>query len=837
MSRTQPINPRKLYFSERLKNDLSGICDHPLTIVEAPMGYGKTTAVREYLNHARVHVLWQSIDDGATGNFWNGFCNRFAALEGARAANLARLGLPDDSVSRQVALELLEGVPLPGKTVLAIDDFHLIQNADAHDFIVFLAKNNIFNLHLVVITRGMPWDSLDELKLKGYVHHVARETFALTRDEIAQYYRLCGIHLNAGQIDTLSGYTEGWISALYLLLLNYIKEGRFGAAAPELGAAPAPNIYGLVEKAIYAPLSAELRDFLASVSIFDNFTVEQAAAIWDRPNTAPLLAEVLARNAFLTYDPLPRTYHLHNILINFLHRKLASESDPARRADLFQKAGRWYLQAGEYLRAMQCFYRSGDWDGLLEALELDKATSIDGEHKETLIQYFDACPREAWASHPTALGLMGKCLFFLNERERFAGVCREFENCLETDLAPPQRNALLGEYEHLLAHAAFNDIAAILRHYQKAHQLLQGASSTADLTDSMALYGSPSGLYLFYRESGKLEHMVNEALEAMSYYSDVTNDTGQAAGYFMAAERHFLMGEFENAEIIAHRIFHPGHPAYRPGIRVRGCFLQARLALVKGDFPAVLSQLRQLREDIRHNKLYLFMHSLDLCEAYIYGHLSQNAGIPPWIAAGEFKKTRLFFPVMGFVHIVYGRVLLIHGEFTRLIGHADAFLRTASFFPNILGQIYTQIQLAAAYRQINREDEAMSALKRALDIAMPDRMYMPFVENGDFIQALLEELDHEGRYREDIAKIAALYAAYRKATEQIRKDSFSGDKPKLTRRELEIAQLAAAGLTNKAIGERLFISENTVKMALKSIYAKLSVNNRTVLGRHLDTVP
>jgi DNA-binding NarL/FixJ family response regulator len=49
----------------------------------------------------------------------------------------------------------------------------------------------------------------------------------------------------------------------------------------------------------------------------------------------------------------------------------------------------------------------------------------------------------------------------------------------------------------------------------------------------------------------------------------------------------------------------------------------------------------------------------------------------------------------------------------------------------------------------------------------------------------------------------------------------------LTTRELEILELVAAGLTNAAIGERLWISPGTVKKHLDNVYAKLGVANRT----------
>jgi LuxR family transcriptional regulator, maltose regulon positive regulatory protein len=828
--------PKRLYFSNRLTKTMGDIFDHPLTVVEAPMGYGKTTAVREHLNIAGVKVIWQSIYDGATASFWSGFCKLFAEIDSLCSKSLDELGLPDDSVSRQAALELIEGVILPKQTIWVMDDYHLIQNADVHDFIVFLVKNEIANLNIVIITRLATLESLDELRLKGYAHHITKEALELTSEEITMYYKLCGISLKADQANILYAYTEGWISALYLLMLKFIKEGRFEQETPGLPDALIPNIYNLVEKAIYAPLSQEQQGFLLQVSIFDSFTEEQAAYIWQKANTSQILAEIFARNAFLTYDPKSKAYHLHNILTTYLQDKLAG-TDPLYRQDLYQKAGQWYLEAGNYLEAMQCFYRCGDFGRLLESLETDKANSIDGEHQEMLIQYFDACPREALTAHPAALSIMGKCLFLFNQKERVAKICREFEKCIETagNLDQLQRNKLLGEYERLLTSTSYNNIGEMFRHLKSACELLLGIASTADLTESWALFGSPSGLYMFYRESGKLEQTVNDGFEAISFYIGITKDTRNAAGYIMAAERHFLMGEVEDAEILLHQIFHTGNPEYLPGFMVRGLFLQVRLALVKGDFVTVLSLLQRLRKDIHENRWYLFMHTLDLCEAYIYAHLGQKTEIPPWIAAGEFKKTRLFFPVMGFVNIVYGRVLLMNGEYLKLIGNTDQFLRTASFFPNILGQIYTYIQLAAAYKQIYRKDEALAALKRALEIAMPDRVLMPFVENGDFIQPLLEEVYYkEGLYREDIPKILETFRAYRKATEQIYQEYFSGGKPQLTDQEQTIAELAASGLTNGEIGIHLFISPNTVKARLKSIFEKLGINSRALLKQYLD---
>jgi LuxR family transcriptional regulator, maltose regulon positive regulatory protein len=53
---------------------------------------------------------------------------------------------------------------------------------------------------------------------------------------------------------------------------------------------------------------------------------------------------------------------------------------------------------------------------------------------------------------------------------------------------------------------------------------------------------------------------------------------------------------------------------------------------------------------------------------------------------------------------------------------------------------------------------------------------------------------------------------------------------------MEIAVLAADGLSNKEIGKRLTVSENTVKSAMKSVYPKLSVNDRLSLKKALTQI-
>lgn len=52
----------------------------------------------------------------------------------------------------------------------------------------------------------------------------------------------------------------------------------------------------------------------------------------------------------------------------------------------------------------------------------------------------------------------------------------------------------------------------------------------------------------------------------------------------------------------------------------------------------------------------------------------------------------------------------------------------------------------------------------------------------------------------------------------------------LTSRELEVAQLVAAGKTNREIAAELFLSEKTVETHLYHAFAKLGVSSRAALA-------
>ncbi len=825
MPKAKQYNTGSLYFPSRIKKSLDGISGHPLTVIEAPMGYGKTTAVREYLRNAVTDTLWMGIPPEVGDGFWDSFCGLFCEFDNERSQSLMHLRFPDNTDTIREAIKLIKDIRLPDNTVLVIDDYHHINIPGSGVFIEQLAESRVNGLHIVLITRIAKFRRLQELKLKGCLHHITKDTFELTPKEITAYYKACGIGLREGEAKQLYADTEGWISALYLIMLEYAAKGAY---------TPTESIHKLIENAVYLPLSGDIREFLVTMCIFDAFTLRQATFMWSKGNAGSFLGELTENNSFVKYDGRLKVYHIHAIFTEFL-KEILETKEASYRQRLYEKAAQWFMECSDYPSARRWYYACGDFDGLLLALENDKSVYYSAVSRELLIKYMTECPREIRARHHYALLVYAMHLFVHKELDLFRKTCGELSGNIEkdNDLDPGMRNRLMEEFELLQSFAEFNDLKKVSGRYKKAWEYLDQPSDLYDAGIN-STFGSPSVLSLYYRESGRLAEHINDLKNAMPYFTRLTQGQGSGAEDVMEAENRFNRGDFDNAEICAQRALLKARSGKDENIAFSAQYFQILIDFMRGNLAGVMNRINEMHGYLHNVADDAFIHMVEICVGCIYAYLDQPGRIPGRLLNFDSANPKLRFPAYPFFNVMYGRLLLIKGEYLKLIGSAEHFISVSSVFSNLLGYIYTYIYLAAAYRRIYREEDALENLNKALEIAMPDKQYMLFAENCDYIAPLLEKTAARGNYREEIREILRLAETFAKSKEGMIRLYFTQEKPSLTPRELEIARLVAEGLNNTEIAGRLFISPNTVKSALKNIYEKLSVDKRIQVKERID---
>ncbi|KXL52173.1 HTH-type transcriptional regulator MalT [Anaerotignum neopropionicum] len=818
------MNKKILYFNRQIQNAFSILPNYPCTLVEAPMGYGKTTAVKEFLTNLDAVVIWQSIYGKSEVEFWNGFCQGIAKIDENCAKHLQNIGMPKESLMKREVMLSLEELQIPTNTYFVIDDYHFVKSAEVSAFLELFIRNIPQRLHIIVISRTSVFKNNGELQLKGIVHYIGTKMLEFSPEDIEAYYFQCGIKISDEEKMQIYSRTEGWVSALYLLLREHELCGSFILTK---------SMSEMIYYAVYEPLEDELKAFLKTMCLFDKFSLEQAEYMWNE-KAGDHLRTLIENHAFITLEPDFVNYTFHSIFSACIQEQFQKLPEKTKK-EIWNKIGTLHLRSNAYLSAMKCFSQGEAYDSFLIALEQDRGDSIFLEQKEFILKGYSNCPMEIKKKHPIAILVYAVIVFVnYNEYTLFEAACGEFLWCVENNpsLSIKEQEQLMGEYELLQGISAFNDLMEMGKHFKKAVALLTAPPQSISANNSWT-FGSPSVLCLYHREAGSLKERV-EFYQSSKNYTANTGGHGSGSRNLFEAEWNYYIGEFENAEILVYQAISEAKTGQQQlDIVLCANFLLARLALIKSDFTHATALMEEMRNEIKKDQIYTLIYTIELCDTYIYACLGQNYQKSDWLMEEEYLQNNIFFPSLAFFNIVLGKVLLNMGKVTKLLGLSDGFLRQASFYPNLLASIYTEIYVAMANWRLSRMEEGVNALKRAIGMAMPDALIMPFVENADELTSLFEKILQEELYADFMKKIMEIRKQYSTAIKRINAEHFANHGPKLTPREKEIALLVMKGLNNKEIGLALYISPNTVKRDLKNIFTKLGITSRALLMKEM----
>ena len=170
----------------------------PLTIVTAPMGYGKTTAVKTFLQKQEEVVLWITMNNaGNIANseyFWLLLTKEIFHASPELAKDLEERGFPSNSAQIFRLLETLKDFTsnLDTNVALVIDDYWLIENQEINTLIQRVVSEQIPYLHIVLISRRIPYLPIDELVMKGLCTTLDFDDLTFTYEDAKNYFKLIG---------------------------------------------------------------------------------------------------------------------------------------------------------------------------------------------------------------------------------------------------------------------------------------------------------------------------------------------------------------------------------------------------------------------------------------------------------------------------------------------------------------------------------------------------------------------------------------------------------------------------------------------------------------------
>lgn len=823
MSDTKALQANRHYYAPRLLEKLEGILSVPVTVVEAPSGYGKTTAVKDYLMNKLpkgTPVYWWSAEEDEAGTSWTRLCKELEHIDPASGKQLLAAGFPKLLSAWEIA-RVISSLRCDIQSVLVLDDFQFLQKELPRTVMSALLSYIGARLHLVIITQTSRPFPLSFFEQAG-VRYIHKEDLRLNAEDVRRYCRLCGISVTEAEAAQLYGYTEGWIVALYLAVLQR-QRGE--------GLAPGLSVLQLMEKIVWENLSREGKKLFLHIAPFHGVTIEQICFLLQADPLPESIFRLLEETPFVRYEAEEHRYVPHAIMREMLLRRLKA-ADAQTRKSCYSRAGMWYAQAGETVNALSCFFKVEDYKAIL-SLPLVGLTlaRIDGVPFTELADSLLAdCPAEIKAKYPISLLRIAYAFIGADKQEKAKALLEEIKAMIREVKDENERSALMGEWTLVSAYLAFPDIIKMASIMEKAAEMIGGRCRTLTAGEPFA-FGLPLMIF-FHRTPGCLDQEI-QALSSVANLLLRLTGVKSGADVLLKAEAALYRGCLSEAEPLAYQAAYLAEGSGQWTIRTGTVNLTAQLAIKRGSNSDLSQYIKELEETVDTDFIGPFVTQLLQTDYYMWLGLTEL--IPKWVREGR----TFFSDAPSWVKIYLGYyqlgVLLQEEAYVRLLGAAEAAIAECREAGYLMVEIYMYIIAAMGYFNTGRQEEAFSYVKEALVKAMPDGIYLPFMEFKCMLGGLIERAFSElgERMPEEIAENGQVMGDNWKLL--IRLSSESGALPYgLTEREMEVATLAAKGMSNKEIASTLFISETTVKFHLRTVFSKLGIDRRSKLAGVLE---
>jgi LuxR family transcriptional regulator, maltose regulon positive regulatory protein len=343
-----------------------------LTVVVGSAGAGKSVLLSGWAA-ARPPGLtsWLSCDraDANPVRFWAGFIEAPRMMAPWFGADAAELLAMDNTMSADVTASIAnDAAELPAGSSVIVDDFHTAAAVVAADMTDLVERWPAGTAQLVLASRSDPPLRLHRLRMTGELCELRDRdlyfSLAESRDLLAGF----GVEVSDGELALLHQRSEGWAAAVQMAALSLR-----GAADP-MRIAQALEVRGhaIAEFFVSEVLEQqppEVAQFMLDTSILGELTADTCAAVTGRPDAAALLHAVGAAHLFLVALDAEGTGFRYHHLVRQLLRAELHVRDQAREQELQLRAAEWFQATGDTRHAARHYLAARQADRALALLE------------------------------------------------------------------------------------------------------------------------------------------------------------------------------------------------------------------------------------------------------------------------------------------------------------------------------------------------------------------------------------------------------------------------------------------------------------------------------------
>ena len=801
----------------RLNSELRNIFKHPFSIIEAPIGYGKTTAIKDYVAFEECNAFYINFlsEKNVLPFFWNSFCEVIGRIDNTKGKKLKSLGFPDEALKLANILSVLEDVEFPKRTILILDDFHLVKEPDINLFLKTVVNLRLRDLHIVLVTRSTANLDLTEFLAKGLVYIFPQKKLAFTLPEVRRFCKLNRLFLSEEQIEEIYELTGGWVSLVYLM----IRGAEHGLEIKRNNVI----IDNIIETALFNVYDEKVKRFLVRLSIMDVFTEKQARFVTGEEHAPNIIKRLARDNAFVVYDHKRNIYKIHNIMLDFLRSRFTDEEE---KKALYRRLGQWFLSQKEYLQAYSNLFLGGDTETILGLFEDDSLPDFDDIGFSMAEELFSGAPKQLLFRYPFAyLKYIGFLLRSGDPEKASRGVelLEEAYAHFSSDdsLDPEYRDLILAEICVNRVFIGFNDVEQMVFHTAEAAKLLKGRQSKIMRREGEYTFGCPHFLYTYYMEPGTLKRTADYGAREFPLFSEIANGIGTGSDYLIQAEYALETGDYEGAELNTKKAIIKARMQNQNCISINANFVLLRLYVFQGKVEHMHEVMRRLRDDVEREDNPLHNMTLEIITGYIHAILGNADDIPKWLREGTMSDACWLFEGIYFNYIVHGKAVLLTRKYLELEMLSETLPQYFSVFKNRMGFIHSRILRAISRYHMYEKEAAISELKELMEETKSDKIILIYAEYAPQITEMVKSICRSSSepYFTEILNACQNFKESLKL--------FNEDIVSLSKRECEILSLAREGYTRSEIAQRLFLAPGTVQNHLHNTYLKLEAKGKT----------
>ena len=396
--RTNPPKPAQAAPRLIERGDLVASLDRAtaakVTLISAPAGSGKTSLLRAWADGPgqpyRLAVVQVRRDQQDSQQFWLAVLSALRQASGTPGDGDQLAATPDfneAAISERVLAELADH---RDRTFLIIDDLHELTSPEALMQLTRLLEKLPQHVHALLATRRDLPLRLHKLRLAGDLAEIRAADLRFTERETHQFLEASGIALSEAGVARLHQRAEGWAAGLRLAAMSLASSPdpeRF--VAEFSGSSRTVAEYLLAEMLECQP--PEVQQLLLRTALLDRVNGELADLLTGHPGSERILLDLEDANAFVvSLDPARTWFRYHHLFADLLRLELRRRL-PEELPALHRLAAQWLIEHGEIVDAIRHTQAAGDWSDAARLLaDHSFGLTLDGQAQtiESLLRAF-----------------------------------------------------------------------------------------------------------------------------------------------------------------------------------------------------------------------------------------------------------------------------------------------------------------------------------------------------------------------------------------------------------------------------------------------------------------